>query len=90
MPGSGPCPPSPVASRVTASAVRVSCQTIALCDRSPGPPIPHDGGLALIADADRGDGTGICPGLAQGDPDARPDPFEDLVRRRARPTPAGA
>src|SRR4029079_19235080 len=49
-------------------------------DRSAGPPIPHDGRLALVADADRGQRAGIGPGLAQGDLHTGPDPFEDLVR----------
>ena len=41
--------------RARARPVRVSCQTIALWSGSPGLAVPHDGRLALVGDADRGD-----------------------------------
>ena len=41
--------------------------------------IPHDRRLALVADADRGEGAPIDTGLTQRDPDAGTDTLEDLV-----------
>ena len=38
-----------------ASAVRRSCQTMALCTGCAGGAVPHHRGLALVGDADRGD-----------------------------------
>ena len=40
---------------VAESAVRRSCQTMALCDRLAGLAVPDDRRLALVGDADRGD-----------------------------------
>ncbi len=42
-------------------------------------PVPYDGGLPLVADADRGERARIDAGLAQRDPHARQDALEDLV-----------
>ncbi len=48
--------PRPSRSRPAAIAsVRVSCHTIALCNGRAGTAVPHDRGLALVGDADRGE-----------------------------------
>ena len=78
---------SPIAA--TASAVRMSCQTIAGWTARPVRSIPHDGRLALIADPDGRQRRRVRPGIAQGNADAGPDAFDDLVGIVLHPSRAG-
>ena len=48
-------------------------------DRASGPTVPDDGRLALVADADRGEGGRIGAAVTQRDPDTGPHALEDLV-----------
>ena len=69
----------PAASAAPASAVRVSCHTIAVMDRPAGLPIPHDGRLALVADPHRDEVPRRHARLAQRDLHAGPDALDDLI-----------
>ena len=60
------------------SAVRRSCQTIARCRRPAGATVPHDDGLALVGDADRGDRFGRASATAAR-PSVAGDGLPDLV-----------
>ena len=69
--GSGPGRRRRPSSR-TRRSVRVSCQTIALCDRLAGAPVPEHRGLALVGDADARPGRPAPrPACAQRAGDAR-------------------
>ena len=84
------CAPGPAATRGDVrlsqrSAVRRSCHTIAAVARSTRRPVPDDDRLALVGDADAGDGAIANP--------RRPRPAcrarrARCHRRRARPIPA--
>ena len=59
-------------------------------DRAPGPAIPHDGRLALVADPDRDEVPRGRARLAHRLPHARSDPLDDLGRVVFHPARAAA
>ena len=73
--------------RARARAVRVSCQTIALCDRLAARAVPHDRRLALVGDADRRNVVGLGAGARERPADHLAGAAAIPPRRRARPSP---
>ena len=83
---SGSCPAARSSSQ--RAAVRRSCHTIARCRGRPVRAVPHHDRLALVGDADRGDGLAVASSAATTSASVVERRRARSRRRRARPSPA--